>query len=520
MVINIFLILLCLGAATIWYQGIRFQKFIVSAIILLLSIILFYFNQGLQSGVFSQYSYGWLTSKYYPVSLDFFTTKESYHLIIPLLFAVILCNFFSISNQIERQKVSVSALSVFSVAALIMLICGQNTIQLLVSVCFIDVLGFCVINNINARRQYIFYNLLADLALFMAFAILWGNCRINSLVNLTECHHSYNNVAEWLIVLSAWIKSGLFPFQGYFVRTAILNDSRQNILSFLSTPLAGFLLMYKVKSLIPDDFIGIEILKYAAQASLVWGIIGGIFINRLADRKIYMNMTFYGLIYSVLFYFQTLPREMVALFLIHIILSNLIRATRRYATGIFIVTFLVVGAIVNTALLLNNPIVPLYLVAVMVTLSGCLFVLYSSDQEENHWINLFLAMGISLMFLYGIKTVPTSFYLWMGGYVLLNLLQPYKLLTKIYANQNIQQADGFSKIFYILFVSPVEFLGRILWLTIDFLIIERTLLSWLAKITGILSQLFGYLHKPTYKNALIFTLIGIGIILYSSWQGK
>ena len=135
-------------------------------------------------------------------------------------------------------------------------------------------------------------------------------------------------------------------------------------------------------------------------------------------------------------------------------------------------------------------------------------------------MNVFLAVGIVLYIWSDVKTVPELVYYGLGGYIVLTILRPYRWLKKIYEMPFIQETDVFSKVLHLIFVSPIEFLGRILWLTIDFLIIERTLLNWLARGMSLLTGIFDKLHTSALKNPVIFAIIGIGIMLYGYWRGK
>ena len=256
MIINVFLCLLSLGLLSILYQRIQFQKTLALLFAILFVFIFGYYFHYWQMSYSDTNSYPWLLSYYYPISIDFFSNSKNYQFITPFFIVAILSLLVIIQDKLERQKVYLSALTALNLAFLIMLITAQNSIQLLVGACFVDVLGFCIINNISTRRQYIFYNLLADMGLYMGFAMLWGDCETNQLSALSSCLiKQNNNPAPYLITLSAFIKSGMFPFQSYFLKTSYLSISRRNILSFLSTPISGFLILYHTIQIFPDNFL-------------------------------------------------------------------------------------------------------------------------------------------------------------------------------------------------------------------------------------------------------------------------
>lgn len=87
--------------------------------------------------------------------------------IFPFFVIAVAVMLFNVSYPQEEDRFRFNGQICLNLAALILLICSENAIQLLVSACLIDIFGFYMINDSSARRRYIFYNLLADMGLFM-----------------------------------------------------------------------------------------------------------------------------------------------------------------------------------------------------------------------------------------------------------------------------------------------------------------------------------------------------------------
>ena len=104
--------------------------------------------------------------------------------------------------------------------------------------------------------------------------------------------------------------------------------------------------------------------------------------------------------------------------------------------------------------------------------------------------------------------------------MLLTLVNPYRFLPVNEQSISASHTDIFSRLFYGIFVLPVQTIGRVLWLMVDFLIIERTLLSSLAKCNDVLVQGFVFLHKRTYGNILLMLLVGIGAVVIGIYWRK
>lgn len=522
MIIDVFLGLLGIGVISVLCREIRFQKSLSFLFVVLLGAGFWWFCRCLQLQITDNFSYPWLTSKYYPVKLDFFSEPAVYELALPFFALALLGAVFVISDGGERQKLYLCSLISLNLAALIMLISGQNTIQILVSTCFIDVLGFCLIDNVPARRQYIFYNLLADMGLFVSFAMLWGDCETNLLSKLPSCLKQGHDFALWLIVLAAVVKSGLFPFQGYLMPTALLSESRRNMLSFLSTPVSGFLILYKVRQFFPSDFGLPQILQTVAAASVVWGLFGALLIKNLAEKKLYFNLMCYGLGYAVLGHAEhALPPVLGLLFILNFLWSGSLSYTRKYFVGVLMTSLLLITGLVAAAGGCSDSLIVSGYKTAFVLAAGCVLPqLYSEGKENALPFCLLSAIGGGAVVFYLWPGITAEVYAWSGIFIILVLLRPWRLWRRFYANERLQSADGWAELLRCLFVVPVQFIGRILWLTIDFLIIERTLLSSLAESNRILARGYGYLHDSSARNIIVFLLCGLMIIGGCCWWGK
>jgi len=520
MIINIFLGLIIASFVSMMFQGVRFQKTFTIFFSLIMISGVFLLWHAWHLPIIDNYSFKWLTSKYYPVNIDFFSNQSNYSIIAPLFLVAILSAVFLIWDKFERQKIYICSLIAFHLALLIMMICSQNTIQILVSACFIDVLGFCVINNIAARRQYIFYNLLADMALFMGFAMLWGDCNTNGLTKLEYCIPQTNNFALWLITISSFVKIGMFPFQGYFMRVADLTESRKNILCFLSTPISGFFILYKTISLFPNDSNINTILKIIAISTICWGLVGNIFIKKLQNKKLYFNLILYGLLCGSIIQNSEIPLAIGLLFILHFLQNNWANYTRHFFILIWILAITYIYNIILASEMLELDIIVLCYQIAMILSFGC-FVpqLYSEGKEDISLPKVLISSVCVLYILYYQFDFYKEILYWLSCYLVLVLIRPCRLLNKVYGISSIQSADYFSGSFYICIVAPIQFLGRVLWLTIDFLIIERTFLSSLAKINLLIIKLNNYLSVTKIKNIFI-ELVIICIIVIGCFYWK
>ena len=520
MILNIFLILAGTGLLTILYKSTRFQNILSVLGLCVLSSALYASYQGFHHFQGDNFSYSWLTSKFYPVNIDFASDKMLYLMIMTFLVSAVLNMLYMLIRETERYKLQIFSFATLGICCLILLNSSQNTLQLLISICFVDVLGFNLINNLAIRRRYIYYNLFADMALFMAFAMLWGDCRTNLFLKLGQCHYYGHDWASWLIMLSALIKSGLFPFQGVFVPMAELSEERQNILSFILTPLMGFFLFYKTFPIIFQNTTMMLVLNIVIGLTFAWNIAGILLIRQLTRKKIYLNMIFYALAYAVLIENNgAIPQALGLLFLLHVALNNGLNTSKKHIVVMFLMSVLLVSAFIFTSDSLSPVLTTsVYLIGVMVAISNMSrSPIFEMEKENNVYFKVFLSSVVAVGTICYIKNIPDNFYYWLGIYIALLILNPYRWLYKVYHSSTIQTASGFSGGFYLLVAQPVEFLGRILLLTIDFLIIEKSILGTLSKTNTLLMKLFNKMHQPDLINKIFFIAVGVILIIYSCY---
>ncbi|MBQ8466051.1 MAG: hypothetical protein IJ545_08605 [Alphaproteobacteria bacterium] len=527
MMINVFLSLLCAGICSVFYRGIRFQKSLTclgGGIFLMLLLDVYH---SFLSGTNERYGFQWLSSRYYPVNIEFFANAEIYETFLLFLFSALLMMIYMIWDKYERQKFYVFALICFNLALLLMLICGQNTIQVLISACFIDIFGFCLINNIPARRQYIFYTLLADMALYVACAMLWGSFRTNIISEIADREIDSNNYALWLIAIATFIKSGLVPFQGYLMPTDALSISRRNVLYFLSTPVVGFLVFWKMYPILKAHFIWFDSFSYIASASLFIGAGSILVIKKLEIKKIYMNMIFYSFAYMMLlFYGDTALNFKIlgSLFILQIAVHNGLEETKKKYGLVCLLSIMQMCAVIMVCGKVDHtllqPLYLLYLSAMILGIGGLIYEISLSENEINNKWSLLLSVMIVISIIYISRNIPENFYTVLALYIILIAIKPYRLFTRLYDSDRVQTFQGFSGLLYYIGAGPFLFLGRILWLTVDFLIIERTLLNSLARGNEILSRIFKWLHQPRLRNVILFIMLGGAIMAYSIWGTK
>jgi len=547
MIIDIFLLLVCVGAVSALYNGKRFSTVLSLFLTIAAAGITFELYQNWQLGSSDNFTYDWVQSRYYPVKINLFSTAAHYELMFPFFIIATVILLFNVFLRSEEKPLRLGGLVCLNLAALVLLICSENAIQLLVSACIIDIFGFYMINNSGVRRKYIFYNLLADMGLFMLFALIWGYIHTVRLADFSRyaARGEHKDLVCILLLLCLFIKSGLFMFQTPLQEWKMLSMNRIMLLSYLSTPVAGMIILNKTILLLPLSGYSAPLLRFFGAASVIWGLGGILLMDGLRRKAVYFNMMLCGLIYALFACGFRLEGTVFPLLLVCGFLLNAgwlliyIGASHEdsvAAMGGFIrslkLTFL---AVLTVAAAYGQTLFKLYETCPVEAVSagsalflGIAYLLHQIFWGEIRADDRVQALLHNPKFIFGgtvatlsaavmnvngeVSSREAAFF---GIFLLLVVSGPLRFCARAYDNRFIQTADWFTAFYRSFVVGPIKVLGRVLWLTVDFLIIERTVINSLHKSLLILINLFRRIHTDSLWALLFFLLCG-GIIAVCS----
>ena len=82
------------------------------------------------------------------------------------------------------------------------------------------------------------------------------------------------------------------------------------------------------------------------------------------------------------------------------------------------------------------------------------------------------------------------------------------------ADSEIQDADGVEQLFRFSILMPIKLLGRILWITIDFLFIERTIIGSVSALNNFMVNALHRIQNAVWLNYLLMVGLGAAIMLF------
>lgn len=546
MIINVFYSLLLIGGAALLTPKEKLSKPFSFAFFAAYAIMAFSFMEGMLNGQVSANAYSWLHYRKMYVDISLSSNDSSYHALLPFVLMTGCSLFINIFNREEKTRIGFVTAAVFNLAALFFLQGSTNLIQLLIGSYIISFWGIYVIDNLEAREKFVYYNLLADTFLFAAFSIVYGfsgNVELKSLPDFSRLG-AHKDLVVFLLLFSVFIKSGLFLFQNQFFDIASIGYNRILLFLSCSAPAAGVLILQKTQALLAVSGYSEMLLWGFAGASMVYAVIAGLLLDNIKFRMVCFYMLMYGFAYAAAFSRPELNELLLCGYLGGLCLYTIYCAS---SNELYISKM---GGFVKKmkfSFLLSLGWVPIFLqtadgfqscgswtwswlAADMLLLSHLLHQVYfgKARADEMVWallknascyLTLPLFLGLSGFIAFYPPADTKLLYWGMSAFVLLMLAAPFRALRQFSDNESLQEDDYFERLYDWVLMTPLRITGRLLWLLVDFLIIERTIMNSVTRGMGFLVNMSQKLHTSTILSYVLMTLLGTSVIILFWYKG-
>ncbi|MBE6452855.1 MAG: hypothetical protein E7012_05145 [Alphaproteobacteria bacterium] len=459
---------------------------------------------------------------------------------IPILFLFLWMNltFFPKDTSLSASNITLLLLATF-----IYTLSSQDNIQLMVGSCCFSILGFYLINDSNLKKHFILYSYTAEISIFTALAVIYsqvGNINFNDLGKYIRIgkHH---DLVSLLLMVGIFIKCGTFLFQNYIIELNKLNFNRMLIISLLSSPLSGLIIFYKLHSVISASSYFTSTLNTVVVLTSVWSLLGIIWRDSLKAKILYLNMMFFAI--SLFLISKQAENIFIAIKLLPLLT---IIDISLYPVSLYgftdpivsknslnwyhhkselLISFVAYGML----LISSQSSIPFYF-TIMLAIANAIIIsgLYGlKERPYVSWLSKFMPYilplalgGVWFVLIDNFKFEECTIYVFIG-FVLCSLFTPQRFINLLADKTDIQDGDFFSTFYHSFIISPLRLLGRILWLLVDFIVIERSLIGNFSDTT--LSGI-GYLQKIQSKGliswlcffglGLLILIINIGIFVY------
>lgn len=534
--------------------GVKVDK--VLALVTFASLFLVFANfcDGMLRGVEHSFSFVWNNTQGRGLKFDILSNAYNYALVLPCFLITLLGCLHNLLFRYEERKSAYSALLIFNLVALIVLITSDNFVQLISALFIVDILSLFMIKNINVSQRYALLNMAADMMLFSVLALI--NSRVDSLDIKEILRYRqigfHADFATLTGLTAIFAKLGFAVFQ---VGNIALKDIRfhrmQNVL-LLSSPLAALILLLKFNMLwrISDYFnIYADIVCYT---TLVWAFCGSIIANNFQAKIIYWQMSFWALMVELLrFYgfawiseFTYLLLEMYvfisAMYLLYVYnnrcrnvsqMMKLRLTHKKRLAAVAFILLLIAAAMANTLTLMYNQANRYYIwifaglfVVSVATLIGQIYFFkgkrYSGVQHDISfkWLVFTELLALSCGLLYKAKLTNVAMWGTLAVLILASICPLLRKLAYFYKIRFLQNGDIIGRI-YLFVIKSLRLCGRVFWLLVDRLFLDKIMLGFSIVCSQMMLRLFRRLHGKPFWGGVTVVVLLIGLLWYSYQAG-
>lgn len=548
MIAEIVITMTVLGFFSLWQTRSRYSLIITMLCTGITGILFFAFINSWLNGQTESFFVLWDASLSGDIRLNINSSLRNYRMVFPFFSITLFSLINNLTFRFETQKKNISAFICLNFAALTMLITAGNFIQLITFVFVIDILSQLFIQDINAGRRYAIYNLVADMGLFLAFALLRGGLENLTISRLTSVNVPHHDFAALIILISLFIKLGFFVFHTCFLDLKSARFHRLIMLFYLSSPAAALILFVKLFGFLSEFTAFLPIVNTAVVLTVAWGAMGAVIMNNLKEKLVYFNMMLISLLIKIaslpdfvwnskfsfviinsflinicfyyLHYYISRKNNLVgsseirpcnpvpfigvsllwimAVSVLGMLLGSYCNAVSRIWLGGFAFAFLLGSS--HTLRQVYRLVKPKFLKvkfdrSPLLVLFGALVALSLIARfEQNNW--RFGAAGITF-------------------FVLLLLIFPFRCFDKddSFCNR-LQSIDIFPHLYNALFVKPMKAIGKTLAVFVDFMFFEKTLLMLSNLLSDITIRTF---RKVSRLNAICYLLFTALSLVICAW---
>lgn len=475
------------------------------------------------------------------IKLEIISSKLNYVLLFPFFVNTILA---LLNNQIfkyEKHKKGMLSLFVFNLISFVMLISGNNFIQLMTFVFLIDIFSQLLIFDINASKRYSMYNLVADMGLFLVLAMLHGkltNLDVGNISHYYETGH-HRDFIMFVIMISLFIKFGLFLFQSYWLDLKSAKFHALYFLPYLSTPMAALVLFIKFYPLLVVSPSFLPLLNGMVILSMLWGVVSAVLNPQIKEKFVYCNMLCIAFLVKMLEQFDfvwnlSFSNILICFFVFNLCLYYLhYEIDRGHAKNkpaiysilfTFVLDLLCLTVVISPLITAQNKWWVISFAVSLVFVLAHLFIfvlpkLHHQDQPETKDYRTFFVMSIAFVIL-AYLSYPSILTCWqiffvLAGFVLLCFVHPMKFLSignSFYLR--VQNVDLFSLAYDKCIVAPLRHAGLLFNILVDFIFLERTLWPFVSSFNTFVIRAYRHISRLGIIYYFLSTLLGLSLFAW------
>ena len=468
---------------------------------------------------------------------------------------VLALSFFAVYYNIlvtkEESPNAMNGLILLNCVFVISAILSPNYIQLLAAVGMSDVIVFSAINQLDAKKQYIYGNFFADFILLNTFALIFVQSDSIVISNFGDASKqwSHRDFIAIMLLLSIFIKSGLLMFHTAYQKMSSLNYNRLNFILYVTTPLMGAIIFENIKDVFVISPYSYPLLKIFSVLTILFAALGTLCVDNIKRKAVYLSMMFWGLIFvGYAWQINTVSPKFYVLLLSAFLFNNSLMLVYKAASDEVLISRM--GGFLKSlkfTFFINAVSVVLYAVTwwiyaqksipyaiiglfvISITSAHVFSEVYLSQSKADEWVLARLKNPLFLLWLPIILVAAAVIYaklnewqyiygfavLWM----LLFIFHPFRKLSMMYKYDSFQKSDKVTWLYNFFILAPLKFFGRALRLIVDFVFIEKTILASIKSAIRFAVFIFRKLHGKNIWGYMIFVLSAVIIIAVAYYKG-
>ncbi len=496
-------------------------------------------------------SFVWQAIPNLPVSIELNPWQAGVYGILGVLILHTIAIYYNTISQQEQNPNIISGLLLLNCVFIITAFCSVNYIQLLAALGMADVIVYGLINNLEAKRYYIYGNFIADFVLLNILAIILGQqgkIDITHLEEYTKSWHHRDFIAIMLLI-AIFIKSGMAFFHVTYQKMTSINFNRLNFILFASTPLIGLVSLLLLDNILTISRYSESLLQIFSSLSIAWGFLGYIVSDSLKRKASYNAMLVWGLVFAGYIWLPEFPLNKFFIFLTSAYLFNVsLNIISKDAGGETHISKMT-GNICSTKILFLVYLAAICLYGINwlifskenITLSFgglALIMLMTSQTMSEIYFNqgnksasisagrlFFISLPILLFLMAFIlhNKQFTTVYIYILGiimsWLMLFLVFPLHYFCKAHDIKFIQSGDVTTAVYSAIILKPIQLIGRSLRIAIDFLFVERTIISSIKNSIRFFIFTFKSLHNDKIWGKILLIIFGIALFAATYYNG-
>ncbi len=530
------LYLLLIGLFSLIRTREKYDFILSTAITGFVSLVFFFFILDYRVGYDSVQTYLLDHEQSGNIKLEIISSLQNYILIFPFFVSTILALFNNIIFRYEPQKKAVAGFFVLNLISFIMLIAGNNFIQIITFVFIIDILSQLLIRDRNAGKRYSLYNFAADMGLFLVLAMLQGKLPNLDVGNISHYYETgrHRDFIMFVIMLSLFVKFGFFLFQGYWLDLKSAKFHNLYFLPYLSTPMAALILFVKFYPLLVVSPSFLPFLNIMVGLTMLWGGVWAVLNPQIKEKFVYCNMLNIAFLVKLIeksnfiwnIHFSNI---LILLFIFNLCLYYLHYEIDRNHAKNKLSLYFVLAAFIADIAAFSLQIINLYtndhlfIIIAFAVLFLCVmtYMFYQIGLKlkgefllkQNDYRTIFVMIVlIGICFVFGKTDISRCWPLCFvfASFIVLCHIHSFAFLQpRENLRSKLQNIDLFGLIYQRLIISPIKHTGIVFNLLTDFIFLERTVSPVVSKINTVLIKTYRHVSRLGMVYYLLCTVMGI-----------